>query len=207
MKLNWAERWVVNNFARVFEQRIQIRWFNKMLPLAPGAKILEIGCGRGAGAAIIAKQFKPAALQAMDLDFGMILKAQKYLLPVKHNRVSFFTADALHLPCRDECVDAVFGFGVLHHIPDWRSAVGEIARVLKPGGAYYVEELYPSLYQNFITKHILLHPEEDRFFGPELKRALNQAGLFLKQAVEIKLAGILAVFIKGISETGASTNS
>ncbi|MGA7875638.1 MAG: class I SAM-dependent methyltransferase [Desulfoferrobacter sp.] len=196
MKLNWAERWVVNNFARVFEQRMLIRRLKKMLPLAPAGKVLEIGCGRGAGARIILKEFKPAVLHAMDLDIDMIRRADKYLSPTHKQRISFFTGDALSLPYRDESLDAVFGFGVLHHIPDWRSTVSEIARVLKPGGAYYVEELYPSLYQNFITKHILLHPKEDRFFGPELKASLNQARLFLQEAVEIEKVGILGVFIK-----------
>ena len=72
MKLNWAERWVVNNPTRVAEQKIEIKWFKKTMPLAPGAKILEIGCGRGAGAKIILQAFRPAALHAQDLDLKMI---------------------------------------------------------------------------------------------------------------------------------------
>ncbi len=196
MKLNWAERWVVNNFVRVFEQRLLIRRLKKMFPLPPGAAILEIGCGRGAGALMIHKEFKPAFLHAMDLDIDMIRRAGRYL-PAAHKRaISFFAADVLHLPCRNDSLDAVFGFGVLHHIPDWRSSVGEIARVLKPHGAYYLEELYPSLYQNFITRRLLLHPEEDRFYGSELKASLNQFNLFQQDALEIRKIGMLGVFIK-----------
>jgi ubiquinone/menaquinone biosynthesis C-methylase UbiE len=196
MKLNWAERWVVNNPSRVFQQRFQIRRLRNMLPLREGSTVLEIGCGRGAGAAIILNEFRPAVLHAMDLDAEMICKAGRYLSPVQKARMSFFTADALNLPYRDNSLDAVFGFGVLHHIPDWRSAVVEIGRVLKTGGAYYIEEIYPSIYQNFITKHILLHPENDRFFGPQLKQALTRANLSLIDAIEIKKAGILGVFVK-----------
>lgn len=135
MKLNWAERCVVNNFTRAFWQRRQIRWLKNVLPLKPGGKILEIGCGRGAGDAIILREFKPAVLHATDLDIGMIRRADKYLSPGHKQTISLSAADALHLPFRDESLDAVFGFGVLHHIPDWRRSVLEIARVLKPGGA------------------------------------------------------------------------
>ncbi|MDY0039435.1 MAG: class I SAM-dependent methyltransferase [Desulforhabdus sp.] len=196
MKLNWAERWVVNNPIRVQEQRILVRLLKRMLPLNPGRTVLEIGCGRGAGAAMILAEFQPAVLHAMDLDICMIQKAGSYLTSTEKRKISFFAGDALHLPYRSESLDAVFGFGVLHHIPDWRSTVVEIARVLKTGGVYYLEELYPSLYQNFITKHILLHPEEDRFFGHHLKEALNGAKLNFKDAMEIRKVGILGVFIK-----------
>ena len=51
MKLNWAERWVVNNPVRVFEQRMLVQRLKGMRDLEPGAVIVEIGCGRGAGAA------------------------------------------------------------------------------------------------------------------------------------------------------------
>ena len=36
--------------------------------------------------------------------------------------------------------DGAFVFGVLHHIPKWRAAFTEVARVLKPGGFLLVEE-------------------------------------------------------------------
>lgn len=198
MKLNWAERWVVNNPVRVFEQRMLVQRLKGMRDLEAGAVIVEIGCGRGAGAALLLEAFKPSLLHATDLDIDMLRKADRYLSPEQKRRISFAAADATQLPYRDRSVDAVFGFGVLHHVPDWRRAVAEIARVLRPGGVYYVEELYPSLYQNFITKHILLHPEEDRFYGPELKQVLNAAKLVRQDSVEVPLVGILGAFVKAV---------
>ena len=59
MKLNWAERWAVNNPLRVLEQAIEIRRLKRMLPLPPGFTALEIGCGRGAGARVILREFRP----------------------------------------------------------------------------------------------------------------------------------------------------
>ena len=196
MKLNLAERWVVNNPLRVIQQRLEIRWLKKTTHLRPGAVALEVGCGRGAGAGLILREFRPAFLQAMDLDIEMIRKGRDYLSPEQKKRISFYVGDVLRLPYKDKALDAVFGFGVLHHVPDWQGALLEIARVLKTGGAYVLEEIYPSLYQNFITKHILLHPRENRFLSQGLKQALIAVNLHLENFLELSKIGILGVSIK-----------
>ncbi len=196
MKLNWAELLVVNNPSRVAQQRFEIGWMQKHIPTLHGGTFLEIGCGRGAGAAIIKKRFSPEVLCAMDLDHLMIKRAFRYLKPAERENISFYTADALNLPHPDGAFDAVFGFGVLHHVPEWQSALEEIARVLKPGGVYFLEELYPSLYQNFITRHILLHPEQNRFRSGDLKEALNSTGFSVHSTLEMRFIGILAVLIR-----------
>jgi ubiquinone/menaquinone biosynthesis C-methylase UbiE len=195
MKLNWAERWAVNNPLRVLQQRVEIRWLKGLMPLKPGSIALEIGCGRGAGAGIVLKQFPLARLIAMDLDIGMVRKA-KARLSAQQQRVSLLAGDVTFLPIQTGSLDAVFGFGVLHHVVAWRSVLREIARVLKPGGIYFFEELYPGLYQNLITRHILLHPFDDRFFSPDLRQALARAGLRLTQAQELQRLGILGIACK-----------
>lgn len=196
MKLNWAERWAVNNPMRVVEQRIELRRLSRMRPLEPGFTALEIGCGRGAGAELILDIFQPLLLYATDLDIAMLKKAGKYISSEKMNRIVLVAADGFRLPFKTGSLDAVFDFGVLHHIPDWRSALGEVARVLKIQGTFYFEELYPTLYQNFITKHILLHPIEDRFRGQDLRNGLGTAGLSLYKYGEWEHLGILGVALK-----------
>jgi hypothetical protein len=50
VKLNLAERLVVNNPVRVTIQRLIIKWIKTVTRIPPQARVLEIGCGRGAQA-------------------------------------------------------------------------------------------------------------------------------------------------------------
>ncbi|MGD8228519.1 MAG: class I SAM-dependent methyltransferase [Desulfobacteraceae bacterium] len=199
MKLNWVERVLANNPFRAALQRGEIQILKRKLPLKKGAKILEVGCGRGAGARLILKAFQPSLMCALDLDILMVQKAKVYLSTDERKRVSLHVGDVFRLPFKDNVLDAVFGFGVLHHVLNWRGAAAEIARVLKIGGIYFVEEFYPSAYQNFITKHLLVHPEEDRFFSHDLRNALMEIKLPIKEAIDFKKLGIVAVAVKEVS--------
>jgi ubiquinone/menaquinone biosynthesis C-methylase UbiE len=193
MKLNWAERMAVNNPIRVLQQKAEIRWFKQAANIPPSSTILEIGCGRGAGARLILREFHPRLFHASDLDLDMIRKATHYLATQELQEVRLLAGDVLHLPYREETLNAVFVFGVLHHVDDWRAALAEIARVLTPEGTFCFEELYPSLYQNCLTKHILLHPRTNRFQSDDLRAGLEDVGFSMRNFRECRKLGILAV--------------
>jgi len=203
MKLDPLERWFVNSPLRQAMQALVIRWFRAVIPLSPGADILEIGCGAGAGARMIARQFAPQGLFLTDIDLQMVRLAQNRLSQEVLPPPRFCVGDAGRLPFRSEAAHAVFGFGFLHHVPAWRDALAEIHRVLKPGGIYYFEEYYPSLYQNFITRRLTTHPKHDRFAGGELREEFMKAQLHLRYTFEVKRFGILGVALK--TTPGSST--
>jgi ubiquinone/menaquinone biosynthesis C-methylase UbiE len=102
-------------------------------------------------------------------------------------------ADAQHLPYGDASFDAVFNFGIIHHLEDWEQGIREIARVLVKGGALYFEEIYPPLYANPLFRHLLAHPTENRFFGSDFRQTLSQAGLTLVLPYRESRLGILGV--------------
>jgi ubiquinone/menaquinone biosynthesis C-methylase UbiE len=197
MKLNRFERWVVNNPLRVIMQKSEILWMQRAFPLPAGATVAEIGCGRGAGAKGIIHKYRPAHLHALDLDVDMLRTARRYLAPIQPANITLTAANACRLPFRSNSLDAVFGFGFLHHVPNWQKALSEIARVLRNQGVYYLEELYPSVYQNALTKRLLLHPPENRFQSEELRAALQNARLHFEHLIDIPRIGILAAAVKG----------
>jgi ubiquinone/menaquinone biosynthesis C-methylase UbiE len=201
MKLSKFERWVVNSPVRRIGQHLVMQWFKSTVALKAGAAILEVGCGRGVGAKLIYEAYQPDRLYLLDLDLQMIQKANQRLNGKNENRIYFCVGDAARLPFRDDSLDAVFGFGFLHHVPAWRDGLAEVARVLKHGGVYFMEEYYPSLYQNFLTKHILVHPDCNRFNSQELRQAFQDANLSLTHTFELKRMGILGVGVKADAES------
>ena len=196
MKLNLIERLVVNNPLRILAQRLEIDWFKRHRCLPPKMRILEIGCGRGAGGALIDRAFQPAQLHLLDLDFSMVRLARRQPRHSQPPRHPLWVADSVSLPFRGATFDAVFGFGFLHHVPHWRRALAEIARVLKPHGLYYAEELFPGLYQNAVTRRLLVHPEHDRFEHADFLNGLRAVHLHRLHSVALNRVGILCIAAK-----------
>jgi ubiquinone/menaquinone biosynthesis C-methylase UbiE len=112
------------------------------------------------------------------------------------DRLIFLVGDAQRLPYSDASMDAVFNFGIIHHLEDWKQGIREIARVLKSGGGYYFEEIYPALYANVITRRLLDHPTENRFHGGEYRAALQSEGLRLLPGYKESRFAILGVAVK-----------
>ena len=196
MKLNWVERLFVTSPIRLLMQSMEIRWFKNKFPLNPGSKILEIGCGGGVGGRMILDNFNPAQLHLSDLDIRMARRARAYTTDRHLSKIHVCQADATDLPYGNQKFDAVFGFGFLHHVPRWRTSLEDVARILRPGAAYYLLEFYPQLYQNLITKHLIKHPEHDRFKSHDLRQTLQDLSLTLIHSFEIKTMGIIGVAVK-----------
>ena len=195
MKTNWVERLWIDGPWRIPFQVGEVRFFKSLCKVPAGAHVLEIGCGRGAGARLILKEFLPARIEAIDIDPDMIQRARRS--DGKHgadgDRMSFRVADAQDLPFPDASMDAVFNFGIIHHLEDWRRGIREVARVLKPGGLFCFEEIYPALYAGFILRWVLVHPREDRFDGPQYRTELEAAGIRLLEGCRESKYTILGV--------------
>ncbi len=196
MKVNWPERIWVNSPVRRLIQQQEARFFKRTRNMQPGGRFLEIGCGCGVGARIISETFNPTQIDALDIDPKMISLARRKQKNSTSRQLQFITGDAQHLPYRDASFDGVFNYGIVHHLEDWQQGIREVARVLKPGGTFYFEEIYPPLYANLILRQLLQHPRENRFHGPEFRAFLDKCCLRLLPGFKESRFAILGAAVK-----------
>lgn len=110
----------------------------KAIDPKPGERILDVAAGTGTSSAAIAKS--GATVVAVDFSAGMIEEGRR-----RQPGIEFIEADAERLPFGDDEFDAVtISFG-LRNIANPLVALGEMYRVLKPGGRLVVTEFsHPS---------------------------------------------------------------
>jgi ubiquinone/menaquinone biosynthesis C-methylase UbiE len=192
MILNSVEYFLMNNPIRAAIQRhFEARRLLRMGGPVSGGHALEVGCGCGIGIEIILATFDAASVDAFDLDPRMVERARARL--AQHgSRTRLWVGDASCICAPDGTYDAVFDFGIIHHIPEWRRAVDEIHRVLKPGGILYAEEALRRLIVNPISSRLVKHPQTDRFDATMFVRELRNTG-FVPIAIE-ELWGSFAWF-------------
>ncbi|HEY5679623.1 MAG TPA: class I SAM-dependent methyltransferase [Pseudomonadales bacterium] len=112
------------------------------LKLAPGDNVLDLGCGEGRHA-ITAYLREAVTVVGMDLSLGDLTTARQRYGEFRDGddasrRVDFILATGHNLPFADATFDKVICAEVLEHIHDYENVLGEIHRVLKPGGTLAV---------------------------------------------------------------------
>ena len=107
-----------------------------LLSLAPGARVLEVGCGTGRDSFRLARRIGAGGfLHMQDLSSGMVhacVAAMAAAAPAC--RTGFSVSNATALPFADGAFDAVFHFGGFNQFGDLRAGAAELTRVAKPGG-------------------------------------------------------------------------
>jgi ubiquinone/menaquinone biosynthesis C-methylase UbiE len=106
----------------------------QMCQIAPGKRILEVGCGVGMTTWRLAKEYE-CSLVGVDLSEEMIAWSKKRAEREKvTDRTEFRVADAKQLPFEDNKFDIVLSESVIAFPEDKQKVVNEYARVAKPGG-------------------------------------------------------------------------
>src|SRR5262249_22622862 len=143
-------------------------------------------------------RFGAARVVGIDADPAQIERARARTVDLA-DRAEFQVADAAALPFPAERFDAVFEFAVLHHVVGWRQALGEIARVLVPGGRFYFEDLQKRLVLSRPFRALFDHPKDAQFEGYEFFGALRAAGLSLIGEPTI----VRGAFLAGVARKGS----
>ena len=153
--------------------------------LVPGKLALELGCGTG----IFLEKVAPAGARivGIDLSADLLSKARRRL--ARATNVVLHRGNAEHMPYAASAFDTVYGSSVLHHL-DLDRALGEVLRVLRPGGRCVFTEpniLNPQVAVMFhlgLTKRYFgVSPDEMAFSRFRALSTLRAAG-FAEAVVE-----------------------
>ncbi len=150
----------------------------------PVERGIDLGGGPGRGAAAVGE----VDWTVVDLAGGMLRTASRR----GHAAVR---GDATRLPVADGAVDAVIVVDALHHMPDHPAVLGEVARVLRPGGALVVREFDPrTLRGRAVVAGEYLAGFGSTFHSPEaLEGVVADAGLsptVLDRGFDYTVAGV-----------------
>ena len=111
----------------------------RIMSAAPGADVLEYGCGAGSSAFLLAE--RGARVTGIDISPERIRRATEEARARKLEDVSFRVMNAEQLEFEDNTFDLICGTSIVHHLDLHRSSA-ELARTLKPTGrAVFLEPL------------------------------------------------------------------
>jgi ubiquinone/menaquinone biosynthesis C-methylase UbiE len=114
----------------------------RAMALCSVGEAADIGCGTGLLAAELARQAPDLHITGVDLAAEMLAQAQEHAAQMDlAGRVTFRLGNGNRLPFEDHALDLIVSTLSLHHWADPVSVFNEIARVLRPGGAFLIADL------------------------------------------------------------------
>lgn len=96
------------------------------------ARCLDVGSNTGRYTHLLAQ--RGLRVEGVDFSDELLAKARS-----RHPEYTFQQGDAQNLPFKDDSYDGIISLGLIQMVPDWKAAVRETVRVLKPGGIAIIE--------------------------------------------------------------------
>lgn len=103
-----------------------------------GRKVLEVGSGRGGGAAYLKKYLGPASVTGTDISPNAVELCRR---THRVDGLTFMRGDAEALPFEEASFDAVVNVESSHCYGSMERFLAEVRRVLKPGGQFLYADL------------------------------------------------------------------
>ncbi len=120
------------------QERVELPLVDRLLRLPRGARILEVGCGRGVALTPLSRRCTPSGLSGLDIDSRLLAEAASRLRASGVD-AELHEGDVRRMPFPDGAFDVVIDFGTAYHVSRPHEALAEIERVLRVGGLYVYE--------------------------------------------------------------------
>jgi SAM-dependent methyltransferase len=107
-----------------------------------GDTVIDLGSGAGNDCFVARHETGPEG-KVIGIDFtpAMIQKARTNAEKLGYNNVEFREGDIDQMPVNDQVADVIVSNCVLNLVPDKKKVIGEIFRVLKPGGHFSISDI------------------------------------------------------------------
>ncbi len=110
--------------------------------LAPGERVLDVGCGAGLDSLVAAQMVgTDGSVTGIDMTPEMLAKARAGAAELGIDYATFAEGEAERLPFDDASFDVVISNGVIDLVPDKDAVFSELHRVLVPGGRIQVADV------------------------------------------------------------------
>ena len=110
--------------------------------IRPGESVVDVGSGAGFDGLVAGQMVGPTgSVIGVDMTPEMLEKAQHNAQIMSSPSVTFRQGLAEKLPIPDASADVVISNGLINLVPDKVGALGEIFRVLVPGGRVYLADI------------------------------------------------------------------
>lgn len=164
----WAPTydWVLPS---VFYQAVHQRLL-EYVTLPETAHVLDLGCGTGRLLRRLAGQFPGLSGVGLDLSEQMLIQARRN--PSFRDRLRFVAGRSDAIPAEPETFEAVFCTISFLHYPEPQTVMVDIARVLKPGGRFYLADYVPSQLLGLPQRSWLLSPVGLHFYSKMMRQDL-----------------------------------
>ncbi|MEW6735702.1 MAG: bifunctional 2-polyprenyl-6-hydroxyphenol methylase/3-demethylubiquinol 3-O-methyltransferase UbiG [Acidobacteriota bacterium] len=185
---------VVNPWRVPYFQRIL-----RQLKIDPqGKRALDVGCGGG----LLAEEFAAMGFVVTGIDpSDKSLQAARTHAIESSLKIDYRLGYGDKLACENESFEIVYCCDVLEHIENWDAVIGEIARVLKPGGVFFYDTINRTIYSKLTSIKIMQEWKFTRIMPPhlhvwkmfitpaELTASLQRHGLQNREIIGTKISG------------------
>ncbi|MFH0727933.1 MAG: methyltransferase domain-containing protein [Pseudomonadota bacterium] len=154
----WLDKWYKDpETGRYDKYDSQFERLFSLLPLKPGDRVLDAGCGSGVLVPFILDRITPTGI-LYELDFSAKMIDTNQCLHPSEN-IRFMVSDVENAPLADASFDGVICFSCFPHFHDKENALRALSRTLKPEGVFVVSHFSSSeeINRHHESCHAVMH--------------------------------------------------